>query len=467
MNKKMFSKLWESFDIIPCFKDVMLDMATVPTLLEGFSEKPMFLLESASFRDGFSRFTYFGIPKKIFFPRGNPFSFIKNLVNLRAPAVSELGNFSGGVVFLLGYGASNHTGLLRSPIRKGKDLAVAMLVDSFLVLDNRTQRLRLCLLKKRGRTWDEDYAEAVEELDAMEEGLKRAVRKGLEAELSERRHEVSDVWWEMDGRRFMELASEVRGLIELGEAIQVVLSQKVELHGSLDPIRFYRLLRRINPSPYMFFLKTGKNTVFCGSSPEVHLKVTEGKAVMKPIAGTYPVGPDIEATIKALREDEKERAEHLMLVDLARNDLYTHCLPESVKVPVFMEPEVYSHVVHLVSLVEGDLPESVHPVDLLRATFPAGTVSGAPKVRAMEIIDGLEASPRDFYAGCVGYYSYNGNLDTCITIRSARFSGNNRCVLRAGAGIVYDSIPEREHQEIQNKLKALTVAMESLGSMRV
>ncbi len=461
MEFERFRDYWERYRRIPCWREFVFDMAFVPLLVSGFYGEDFFLLESANTRKEFSRFTYLGVPSDVRVVEGtDPFSLVKEAVAPSAPEVPELGDFCGGLVFMLGYGASNYTGVLRRRVREGEDLAVLMRADRFYVLDNYTQKVYGCVVVERGNSARGDYERAMDELALMEERLREAaVAEGMHG------HKVEEVVWEMEPGQFMDAVAAVKEMIASGEAIQVVLSQKVEVRGNLNPVAFYRYLRKINPSPYMFFLKC-KDTVYCGSSPEVHLRVKGKRALMKPIAGTYPVGPDLDRIIASLKRDEKERAEHLMLVDLARNDLYTHCLPESVEVVRFMEAEVYSHVVHLVSTVVGTLPPGTSPVDLLRMTFPAGTVSGAPKVRAMEIIDEMEFSPRDFYAGCVGYYSYNGNMDTCITIRSARFNPAG-CVLRAGAGIVYDSVPEREHQEVVNKLKALLVAMENSALMEV
>jgi anthranilate synthase component 1 len=253
---------------------------------------------------------------------------------------------------------------------------------------------------------------------------------------------------------FMEKVSTIKRMIEEGEAIQVVLSDYLEVEG-LDPFDFYRNLRRINPSPYMYFLKDG-NFSIVGSSPEVHIKITGRKAILKPIAGTKPRRgfDDVDKIIKELSSDEKEKAEHLMLVDLARNDLSRICSIGSVAVKSFMEPEIYSHVSHLVSHVEGELTAAMGPLEAVKRTFPAGTVSGAPKTRAIEIIDEMEKSVRGPYAGCLGYLGFNGNVDMAITIRTAYFSGQ-KARLQAGAGIVYDSIPEREYEEVLNKLGAL------------
>jgi len=245
-----------------------------------------------------------------------------------------------------------------------------------------------------------------------------------------------------------------------GEAIQVVLSNKYEIEATIAPLDFYRVLRRLNPSAYMFYLKFNDFYIL-GSSPETHLKIKGNKAILKPIAGTYPKNEPMSIIKKKILCDEKELAEHLMLLDLARNDLSVYCKPESVKVNKSFKVENYSHVVHIVSEVEGAIKENVNPLDVFFATFPAGTVSGAPKVRAIELIDEIEANPRGFYAGCLGYFSYNGDLDTAILIRSAMID-KNCIVLRAGAGIVYDSVPEREYMEVENKLKALIATLQHL-----
>jgi anthranilate synthase component 1 len=246
-------------------------------------------------------------------------------------------------------------------------------------------------------------------------------------------------------------------MIADGEAIQIVLSDFLEA-DNIDPFEFYRNLRKINPSPYMYFLKDNGISVV-GSSPEIHLRVRDRVATLKPIAGTRKLRPadNVEEVIESLTHDEKERAEHLMLVDLARNDLSRICQVGSVAVGSFMQPEAYSHVVHMVTDVTGRLKEGTHVFEALRQTFPAGTVSGAPKVRAIEVIDELEEYPRGAYAGCVGYIGFDGSLDMAITIRTAIFE-KGRARLQGGAGIVYDSVPEREYDEVMNKLLVLMKA---------
>jgi anthranilate synthase component 1 len=259
---------------------------------------------------------------------------------------------------------------------------------------------------------------------------------------------------------YLEGVRKVKDEIVAGNLLQGVLSRRLTFRSSIPAMEAYRSLRSVNPSPYMFYLDFGGFQLF-GASPEVHVKVKEGRAVMRPIAGTRRRGATeaedrrLEAELLA---DEKERAEHLMLVDLARNDLGRICVPGSVRVTESMVVERYSHVMHIVSQVEGALPDGVSGIEAIRATFPAGTVSGAPKIRAMEVIDGLEREIRGFYAGIVGYVESGGTLDTCIAIRSALRIGD-RLVVQAGAGIVYDSVPEREYEETQAKLGALGKAL--------
>jgi anthranilate synthase component I len=243
--------------------------------------------------------------------------------------------------------------------------------------------------------------------------------------------------------------------IRAGDAFQVVLSQRAERPTALTPVQLYRALRRVNPSPYLFLLDLD-GVALVGSSPETLVKCEDGRASLNPIAGTTHPG---EGDAERLLASEKDRAEHVMLVDLGRNDLSRVCVPASVRVARFLEPERFSHVTHLVSEVTGELREGVTPFDLLRACFPAGTVSGAPKVRAMQIVSELEGYRRGPYAGAVGYVLPGGVMDTCIAIRTVVLhEGVAR--LQAGAGIVADSDPAAEHQECLNKLAALEAALE-------
>jgi anthranilate synthase component 1 len=257
--------------------------------------------------------------------------------------------------------------------------------------------------------------------------------------------------------------------IRAGDVIQVVGSQRFERPFHRSPLDLYRAVRLVNPSPYMFLYDTG-NFALVGASPEVHVRLSDGTALIRPIAGTRPRGADEEkdqAYEKDMLSDEKEKAEHLMLVDLARNDLGRVCAPGTVHVPQYMIVERYSHVMHIVSQVEGRLAEGQNACDLMRATFPAGTVSGAPKIRAMQIIAEQEREQRGPYAGAVTYFGYDGNLDSCIAIRTALIK-DGTIYVQSGAGLVADSVPSSEYQETLNKagamFKAVTMA-ESIPPM--
>jgi len=260
---------------------------------------------------------------------------------------------------------------------------------------------------------------------------------------------------------FLGSIDEIKKYIKKGDIIQAVLSQRFGRKSKVEDSQIYRWLRFINPSPYMFYLRCGDHSLI-GSSPEVFVRCEDNIAELRPIAGTRKRGRDESEDLylqKELLADEKERAEHIMLLDLGRNDLGRVCKYGTVKVREEMVIEKYSHVMHIVSDVAGRLDKGKDMFDLIRAAFPAGTVSGAPKIRAMEIIDELEPENRGPYAGSVGYFSYSGNMDTCITIRTIIKKGDS-VYIQAGAGIVADSVPEREYQETINKAKALNKAVD-------
>ncbi|MBI5415275.1 MAG: anthranilate synthase component I family protein, partial [Candidatus Omnitrophica bacterium] len=261
--------------------------------------------------------------------------------------------------------------------------------------------------------------------------------------------------------RFREIVEEAKKKIQAGDIIQVVLSQRFEFDLTTEPFNIYRTLRALNPSPYMYYLQLD-DVQIVGSSPELLVRCEEGVVETRPIAGTRPRGKNDRedaALAKDLLEDPKEKAEHIMLVDLGRNDLGRVCERGSVQLSEFMNVEKYSHVMHIVSNVRGKLRADRDGLDVLQAAFPAGTVSGAPKIRAMEIIEDLENLARGPYAGCIGYFSFSGNLDTCITIRTVVVKGK-KAYIQAGAGIVADSVPEKEYQETVNKAKAQLKAIE-------
>ena len=260
--------------------------------------------------------------------------------------------------------------------------------------------------------------------------------------------------------RYMEMVERAKEYILDGDAFQIVLSQRMEIDADIDPISLYQVLKEINPSPYMYLLEFG-DTGVVGSSPEILVKVEDRKIIVRPIAGTRPRGKteQEDAVLEAeMMADPKERAEHVMLVDLGRNDVGKVAKFGSVRVDDFMSVEKYSHVQHIVSNVVGDLRDEMDPVDVLMATFPAGTVSGAPKTRAMQIIEELEGRKRGLYAGCVGYFCFNSNADLAIAIRTILLK-NKKAYVQAGAGIVMDSVPENEYVESINKGAAMLKAL--------
>ena len=322
----------------------------------------------------------------------------------------------------------------------------------FVVFDHYTDSLTLVGVNYREHRIDLERAldETERRIDDLDFNFMAATRSRPNARVCGSRDEE----WYLDGVEFL------RGEIIKGNLFQAVLSRRLVIETALPALEAYRSLRSTNPSPYMFYLDYGDFQLF-GASPEVHVKVADGRAAMRPIAGTRRRGKDHREDL-ALQEDllsdEKELAEHLMLVDLARNDLGRVAEAGSVEVTERNVIEHYSHVMHIVSQVECDLRPGLTGADAVRATFPAGTVSGAPKIQAMETLDALESETRGFYAGIVGYVEPGGTLDSCISIRSAVKKGG-RLVLHAGAGVVYDSVPQNEFEETQNKLRALAAAV--------
>jgi anthranilate synthase component 1 len=465
------------YDRATVYREIAGDTFTPIALLRNFSnEKYVFLLESANVDKTFSRYSFFGKnPKRtILFKKGtvtevkggkktefmmNPMDYLgQEFFKHKGYNDGRFGDFSGGFVGFFGYEAANYMGNLRERLKEPEEenLIGFFEVDEFYAFDNRMGRIyAACSVNVKGNPEDA-YRKAVKRTEKMAGELH-------DLNFDSHDSDMADPVREFEKEEYMEIVDKLKGEITDGEAIQIVFSNKFEINAKVNPVSFYRTLRNVNPSPYMFYLKFGKD-VLCGSSPEIHLKVVNRKAILKPIAGTYPIGEDVEATKKKLLEDPKEIAEHLMLLDLARNDLYAGCDPETVKVEESFISEVYSHVVHIVSSVSGTLRKDCTPLSAFMKTFPAGTVSGAPKVRAMELINQYETAPRGFYAGCVGYFGYSGNLDTCITIRSALVKPD-KMILRAGAGIVYDSVPEKEYDEVHNKLNALFAACGRLKNL--
>lgn len=352
----------------------------------------------------------------------------------------------------------------RIPDKNQDDLklpdSVFMLTDTLLIFDHVDHKIKVVSNVHVTEDPSGSYDDAVNKIENIIKNLKTAAKTGPSYLLKHRAKKIK-MESNLTKAEFEGSVRKAKNYIKRGDIIQVVLSQRLELPIAVHPFDIYRALRSINPSPYMYYLKLGEFSLV-GSSPEIMVRCEEGVVELRPIAGTRPRGTS-EAKdaklIKDLLSDPKERAEHIMLVDLGRNDIGRVCEYRTVKVSELMVVEKYSHVMHIVSDVSGRLKKGKDIFDVMKATFPAGTVTGAPKVRAMEIIDELENQRRGLYAGCVGYFSFSGNLDSCITIRTIVIKGD-KAYVQAGAGIVADSKPEKEYAETMNKAKALLRAIE-------
>jgi anthranilate synthase component 1 len=476
-----FVLLAKEYSVVPVWRELLGDLETPVSAFRklGGAEGSV-LLESVEHGERWGRFSFIGTDPFATFqardgrvtwtgdppdglPSGPPMAVLRAaLERLRSPAIPELAPLHAGAVGYLAYDIVRE--LERLPDQTEDDLqlpdALLILPRSVVVFDHLGQRIALVanVLVSPDTDLEEAYRATAIQLDDLAERLAVAVPSpptplpaaGPTAKATS----------DLEPGRYQRMVEIAKEHIRAGDIFQMVPSQRFSVRTSADPFDVYRVLRVVNPSPYMYFLRLPGVTL-AGSSPEVLVTVQGRAATMRPIAGTRPRGADQASDLaleRELKDDEKERAEHVMLVDLARNDLGRVCRPGTVKVEDFMRVERYSHVMHLVSDVAGELAEGVTSFDVLAAAFPAGTVSGSPKVRAMEIIDDLERHRRGPYGGCVGYFDFSGNLDTCITIRTCVFVGDvAHC--QAGAGIVADSVPEREERETEAKARALLAAV--------
>lgn len=387
----------------------------------------------------------------------------KIMEGFRAVQVPGLPRFTGGAVGFIGYEFIHDVEptVPRPPLDDLETPTMYFIIaDELIVFDRVKQTLTLIVnaILEPGANLDEAHEDAVAEIERLQALLEQPSHPNPAV--------LPDQWPDrpltsnVDKEQFLERVSKAREYITAGDIIQVVGSQRFSTRFDAAPLDLYRAARTINPSPYMFLLEL-EGFSLVGASPEIHVRCEDGKVEIRPIAGTRPRGRTEEEDQELERNllaDPKERAEHVMLVDLARNDLGRVCDYGSVKTRDLMIIERYSHVMHIVSQVEGRLSKDRDPYDLIRATFPAGTLSGAPKIRAMQIISELEGVTRGPYGGCVGYFSFNGNLDCCITIRTALIK-DGQVFIQAGGGWVYDSKPEDEFQETVNKARAMVRAV--------
>ena len=440
-----------------------------------------FLLESVEGGERIARYSFIGIkPRAQYIIRANEVEIIETdssrIVKLdentdptyflqeemrrfQFNAQEGVPRFIGGLVGYLGYESVRFfEPVLKSGMNRSNNIpdGIYLLADTVIAFDHARRSLSLI-----ANVLDGDVESANRKLDEIESRIHQPLPP-----VEKRDVQTTKTKPNMTQGRFEDMVRDAKELIAAGDIFQVVLSQRFTRETNVEPFDVYRAVRRLNPSPYMFFFDFGivddEPLFIVGSSPEMFVRLEGRTASLRPIAGTRPRGADANADAKLAEEllaDPKERAEHVMLVDLGRNDLGRVCEYGTVKVADFFTVEKYSHVMHIVSHVEGKLKPDLTAFDLVRASFPAGTVSGAPKVRALEIISDLEQDARGAYAGMVGYFGFDGNMDTCLAIRTMVGRGNSFSV-QAGAGIVADSDPNTEFQETVNKASAMLKAIE-------
>ncbi|MEI8176427.1 MAG: anthranilate synthase component I [Candidatus Omnitrophota bacterium] len=489
---KEFKRLSKKGNIIPIYRELSADIDTpVSCFLKIDNGKPSYLLESVEGGEKIARYSFLGTdPEVIIKSKGrsieiisaktgtrqkpsvrrfeckkDPLEEIRTLMKgYRFVAVKGLPRFCGGFVGYFGYDMVRF--FERLPDTNTDDLrcpdSIFMLTDTILIFDHVDHTIKVVSNAHiaQGASPERVYRAAAAKIERLAAQLKKPLKRAA-AEKPPVPSSLPAARSNMTQRQFEDMITRTKKYIRNGDIIQAVLSQRFEVDlGATAPFDIYRALRSLNQSPYMYYLDF-KELKLVGSSPEIMVRCENGTVEVRPIAGTRPRGCDDreDARLSAdLLKDVKERAEHIMLVDLGRNDIGRVCDYHTVKTPELMVVEKYSHVMHIVSDVSGRLSKGKDCFDVIRATFPAGTLSGAPKVRAMEIIEELENRRRGPYGGCIGYFSFSGNLDSCITIRTILIK-KGKAYVQAGAGIVADSRPATEYRETQNKAKAPLLAI--------
>ncbi|MDX9787568.1 MAG: chorismate-binding protein [Desulfobacterales bacterium] len=487
-SKEQFRLLSEKYNVIPVCAEILSDMETPVSILgKRYRQKgPAFLLESAEGGERWGRYSFFSSSAKarvrVFSDhitvaesgrvnriahQGDPLRGLRQLMQRYRPAdIPELPRFWCGLVGYITYEMVSFFESIPHQWPPEKPLADFMIPDELLIFDNIRHTLQLVEIRylTDSSEAESEYRAGLKRIDAIREALAQPLREPVPPDETA----ALRLTPLLSEEKYREMVTRVKQYIYDGDIIQSVISQPFVCDAAPDAFSLYRAQRYINPSPYLYFLHLD-DMVLVGSSPETMVRLENNIAVLRPIAGTRPRGRTEQADrdlADELLQDEKERAEHLMLVDLGRNDLGRIAETGTVEVTDLMFIERYSHVMHLVSNIQCDLKPDVDAWALLAATFPAGTLSGAPKIRAMEIIAEMENRPRGPYGGAVGYISFHGNMDMAITIRTACIEAR-RMTVQAGAGIVADSDPERERQETVNKAMALQQALKLIRPDRL
>jgi anthranilate synthase component 1 len=478
-DKQAFKSYTENANVIPVCKQILADMETPVSIMHKFYDKncESFLLESVEGGERWARYSFLGLSAygtvKVFSDDvviktkteeqtiahdNDPLSVIREFSNSFKPArMNDLPRFWSGLTGYFSYEMVSFFEQIPVSLPHGEAYGHFMIPDQMIIFDNINQTLtcmKICYLDGN-ENMDEIYDNAVSDIESMVQTI------SLPAENSFRPVKANvELTCETDKADYIKGVEQIKEHIVDGDIFQAVYSQAFSCEIDVDPLLIYRAQRYINPSPYMFFMNF-KDLVIAGSSPETMVRLENKVATLRPIAGTRPRGKTEQEDRKLgndLLNDEKEKAEHVMLIDLGRNDLGRIAKAGSIQVTDTMVIEKYSHVMHLVSNITCDIKSDCDAYDLFKATFPAGTLSGAPKIRAMEIISQLEKRPRRIYGGAAGYISFSGNMDFAITIRTAVME-ENKLTVQAGAGIVYDSDPEKEHEECRNKAKSVETAL--------
>ena len=483
-KEKEFKELSRKANLIPVYREILADIETPVSAFKKLGEGDFsYLLESVEKEKILGRYSFLGINPFLTFKskeerievieRGkvenltvqDPLEFLKKIMNKFVVANSpKLPRFFGGAVGYLGYDVVRFWEKIPEENQDDLNLPDSLFIfsDTLLIFDHINHKMKIIsyAFLDGKKSIQAAYKEAKDKIDRIIVRLKEPSLFHSSGDYRQKMME-SNLQSNFTPQAFMEGIKKAKEYIRKGDIFQVVLSQRFQRKVDAPSFNIYRALRSLNPSPYMYYLKCGDFEII-GSSPEILVRKEGENVVLRPIAGTRPRGKSEQedrALIKELLVDPKERAEHIMLVDLGRNDLGRVCECGTVKTTELLSIEKYSHVMHLVSNIEGKLKKEMDQYDLLRACFPAGTVSGAPKIRAMQIIDELENCIRGPYAGALGYFSFSGNMDTCIIIRTIIVK-NGFAYVQAGAGIVADSSPQREYQETLNKARALFKAIE-------
>lgn len=484
LNLEQFQRHAQDGNVIPLYREILADYDTPVSAFAKIDHGPTaYLLESIEGGEKWARYSFLGSGssvviyedhgdliylrgkrKKRIPSRGNPLERLREIMEAYRPVtVPGLPPFVGGAVGYLSYDIVRTFEELPGRRKEHVDFPdfAFLLTDTLVIFDNVTQKIKVVANAHVTSTRDRDvkrvYRSATERIERMIARLKRPLRRTR----PHRRRRPVVFTANMSKADYEKMVIQAKQYIRAGDIVQTVLSQRWEANIQAPPLQLYRALRVVNPSPYMYYLRVA-GVELVGSSPETLVRCEDGIISVRPIAGTRRRGSTQEEDQQLERRllaDEKERAEHVMLVDLGRNDVGRVASSGSVQVDSLMHVERYSHVMHIVSNVTGKLDPSKTSFDVLRACFPAGTVSGAPKIRAMEIIDELEPTRRGPYAGAVGYFSFSGNMDMCINIRTVVLR-KHQAFIQAGAGIVADSNPEHEYEETCNKARAMMTAIE-------